>query len=138
MMICMALMVTGSAIGASNFLDISCCTHHFQRTMADGTPYNERNFGIRYRHYYHKNRALSVAVYKNSEYRTSYAVGEVTTWELSKDLDISLDYGLVSGYERSALLPYIIPVLSYKKTIHLHVVPISKGGIALSFTAVRW
>lgn len=123
-----------NSYATSNTLDITCCTYHFNRDA----DYNESNYGVKYNHYYHQNNGISIGTYYNSDYLQSYFVGGVYTKKLYKDFSWSIDYGIVSGYRRSKFLPYIIPAISYKNRVHLHVIPFSEGGMSLSFTAVKW
>ena len=138
MMIFMALVLMGttSTVTAepSNKLDIICCSYHFNRDAG----YNELNLGLKYTHYYHQHRGLHIGGYKNSEYNMSYFVGIEDSWELSEDFAVSLGAGIVTGYERTNILPYILPTISYKDTLHLTVFPVDDGGAAMALTTFRW
>lgn len=109
-------------------LDILCCSYHFNQDAG----YNELNPGLMYR-----NDVMHFGMYYNSESRMSMMFGGNKTWPMSKDLTFTVGFGIVTGYERG-IVPYVIPTVSYRDTVHLHVIPVEEGGVALSFTAARW
>ena len=128
--------ISADSEGASHTheIEVSCCSYHFDREA----NYNEFNYGVFYRRWFNSNQSVHVGAYRNSYNDTSVVVGAGYEWALGRDFSFTLQYGVVTGYERSPVLPYVLPTFSYKGIVHLHTFPIDDGGFALSFTILRY
>lgn len=126
-----ALVTSVHAEYPTHHLDFICCSYHFDRSK----EYNETNRGLIYRHYYKHNMNVNVGVYENSEWGTSGFIGNQLDHKLSKNFNFTLDVGLVFGYERFPVFPYVVPGVSYKDFVNVQLGP---NVIGASVTIFKW
>ena len=128
------IVLSQCADAATNSLEFGCCSYHFNRDAG----YNEFNYGVMYHRHYNEKETFYVGMYKNSEHTNTFAIGGDYTWKLSENFDFKLRYGVLTGYVRSPLIPFVLPVITYKDTVNLYAFPVDEGGFAMSFTLIKW
>lgn len=116
-----------------NEIDVVCCTYHFNRDA----NYNEKNLGLKYSRHLTSDLLIDVAYYNNSEGGYSRVFGISHAFPLTKDWEIRLGMGIVTGYKRGNK-PYIMPSISYKRVNFIIIPHPTEGGINLSIRALEW
>lgn len=117
---------------AETIIQLHTFSYHINRT----TDYNESNFGLGIKHYVKTDEYISLGFYKNSEYDTSKYVGFGYNVYKS-DISVNISYGIVMGYKSNNVLPYIIPVIKYKK-VSLSFLLLPSPVVALSFDILEF
>jgi len=100
-----------SEVKAETVISLHTISYHQNRAA----NYNEENYGFGLRHYI-KNKSfhyVNIGTYKNSEQATSKYIGAGWEWNVG-ELKIGVNMGLIDGYSLSSVLPYVVPVISYK------------------------
>ena len=102
------LFFIAGASEADTVIQLHTVSHHINREA----NYNESNYGLGIRHYTTKGRYIIAGTYKNSEYNRSNYAGY--GWEFGNDFKLGISAGLITGYSLGKVLPYIVPIISYK------------------------
>ena len=125
---------------AENEVDFMCCSYHIDREAG----YNERNVGWLYKHKLGNHLWVNAGQYKNSDYRTSRLIGLMYRHKLSQNWDLDIYADVLTGYNHPVIghsgnsTLAVVPVLRYKEVLNLTAYPQDKGGLALSFTVIKW
>ena len=121
-----------AAIAKADSIDFLCCSYHADRE----TDYNERNYGL-----FYKSDKLFIGAYKNSEYHSSFVIGGHKSFYRNEYVELSINYGAVTGYEYYPVLPFVLPEITLFDTVNLYIVPdptTKELNYALSFTVAKW
>lgn len=130
----LSMCTSNSEASERHELQLTCCSYHFDREI----EYNELNYGATYHYNYSRSQSAFVGAYKNSHNVVSVTVGGRFRFDVSQDFKLGIIYGGVTGYEYGTVMPYVMPTLSYKDTIHVYVAPVDRGMVGISFTVARW
>jgi len=102
------LLALSFPVFGDTVIQLHTVSYHINREA----NYNETNLGIGVRYYTTKDQYIIAGTYKNSEYNQSNYVGY--GWEFGDEFKLGLSAGLITGYNLGDVLPYIVPVISYK------------------------
>jgi hypothetical protein len=80
----------------------------------DGGQFNDFNPGLIYRKFLNDKYYVQGGGYYNSEEAPSFMLGAGREFPLTKNLDLGVSGGLITGYKRAPVMPYVMPSLKYK------------------------
>ena len=97
-------------------------------SVHDRPGYNGFNYGAGLEQTVTKNVSVAAGWYRNSEYRGStYAYGRYAVYK-NNNWDAGIGLGLVTGYQRSSVLPMAFPELCYRWTCAMFVPKVQQDG----------
>ena len=123
-----------SELKAEAVLYVSTFSYHQNRAA----NYNEENFGAGLR-YYVKNKDfnyINVGAFKNSESNTSKYIGVGWQWPVGQ-FNIGVNAGIIDGYSLNAVLPYVVPIINYKR-VSLIFAPYPEAVVHLTIDVMRF
>lgn len=126
------LMVATHTVEAETIIYLHTATYHEDRE----SDYNERNWGLGFRHYTDDGFYKSAGTYKNSEHSQSYYGGVGWEWSVG-ETKLSVDVGLVTGYIEYDAAPYVVPSIRYKD-VRLMYLAYPKAALHLSVDILKF
>jgi hypothetical protein len=130
-----------TAIGLSLFLagpvaaDEMAIQLHGISYHATRDTYNESNFGLAVR-VYDTNKKYdywTVGTYDNSENSQSFYAGFGWEYKATNYLKLGISAGIITGYERYNVVPYVTPVITIMDRLHLVAAPYPEPVMEISF-----
>lgn len=104
--------------------------------------YNERNYGLGIRYYSEDSlwgsNYIAFGQYKNSEHSKSEYAGIGWQWPVKKYITVGIAIGVVTGYKRSDIIPFVVPVVTLWDRIHITGVMIPTPTIEVSVDMVHY
>ena len=97
-------------------------------SVHDQPGYNGFNYGAGLEQTVAKDVSVAAGWYRNSEYRGStYAYGRYAVYK-NNNWDAGIGLGLVTGYQRSSVLPMAFPELCYRWSCAMFVPKVQQDG----------
>lgn len=117
MIILIITLISGSINAEELAIQLHGLSYHSDRSEG----FNEVNTGIGLRYYTKKTYFdyLTIGAYKNSEWNNSFYMGFGWETKLSQRIKLGLSSGIITGYERSNVLPYLVPSITFFDRIHI-------------------